>query len=54
MTERRKNLLCLAGLLALLVLFFSGILFTDKVVRAPDITNEFYWSILHFKALGFW
>ena len=47
-------MLYLAALLALLVVFFSRILFTAKVVRAPDITNEFYWSILHFKAMGFW
>lgn len=54
MTERRKDMLYLAALLALLVLFFSKILFTAKVVRAPDITNEFYWTILHYKAMGFW
>ncbi|NVN91581.1 MAG: hypothetical protein HXX11_13400 [Desulfuromonadales bacterium] len=43
MTDRRKNLLCLAALLGLLTLFFSKILFTDRIVRAPDIINESYW-----------
>jgi hypothetical protein len=54
MTDRRKDLLYLAALLALLIICFAKILFTTKVVRAPDITNEFYWSILHFKAMSFW
>lgn len=44
MTQRNRNFLYLAGLLALLVLFFSRILFTDKIIRAPDIIAEFYWG----------
>ncbi len=53
MTERKRDLLFLAGLLAVLVLLFSKILFTGKIVRAPDITNEFYWTVKGFKDLGF-
>jgi hypothetical protein len=53
MTERRKDLLVLAGLLAVIVLLFAKILFTGKIVRAPDITNEFYWTVKGFKDLGF-
>jgi len=43
MTERRKDVLYLAALLVLLILFFSKILFTGKIIRAPDIINEAYW-----------
>lgn len=43
MTERKKDLLYLAALLLLLILFFAKILFTDKIIRAPDIINEVYW-----------
>ena len=46
MSERRKEMAALAGLLAALILFYSRILFTDKVIRAPDILNEYYWSAL--------
>jgi hypothetical protein len=53
MTERRKDLLYLAGLLAVLVLFFAKILFTSQIVRAPDIVAEFYWGIKQFKTMGF-
>jgi hypothetical protein len=45
MTDRKKDLLFLASLLILLVLCFSKILFTDRVIRAPDILNEFYWWV---------
>ncbi|HXE97555.1 MAG TPA: YfhO family protein [Dongiaceae bacterium] len=48
MTDRKKDLLFLAALLALLILFFSHILFTGKIIRAPDITNEFYWGIRNY------
>ncbi len=53
MTDRRKDILYLALLLALLMLYFSKILFTDKIIRAPDITNEFYWTVKGFKDMGF-
>ena len=43
MTERKKDLLYIAALLTLLVLSFSKILFTDKIIRAPDIISEAYW-----------
>jgi hypothetical protein len=46
MTERRKDLVALFGLFAALILFYSHILFTNKVIRAPDILNEYYWSAL--------
>lgn len=45
MSERKKDLLALAGMLALLILFFARILFTDKIIRAPDIINEFFWAV---------
>jgi hypothetical protein len=45
MTERRKDLLALAILLGVLILFFSPLLFTTKIIRAPDILNEFYWTV---------
>jgi hypothetical protein len=44
MTDRKKNVLVLFGLLALLALYYSRILFTDKIIRAPDIIAEFYWG----------
>lgn len=53
MTERRKNLLALSLLLAILILIFSKILFTDKIIRAPDIINEYYWSVLDLSKKGF-
>jgi hypothetical protein len=53
MTDRRKDLLYLTILLAVLVIVFSKILFTGKIVRAPDVTNEFYWTVKGFKDLGF-
>lgn len=47
MTDRKKDLLFQTALLALLVLFFSRILFTDKIIRAYDIANSYYWSVLN-------
>lgn len=52
-TERKKDLLLMGALLAILVLFFAKILFTGKIIRAPDITNEFFWTIKHYKEMGF-
>jgi hypothetical protein len=46
MNERKKELLTAAALLALLLLYFSPLLFTSKIIRAPDIINEFYWGVL--------
>ena len=45
MTEKKKDWLFLALLLVILVFCFSKILFTGKIVRAPDIINEFYWGV---------
>ncbi|MEI6207754.1 MAG: YfhO family protein [Desulfuromonadales bacterium] len=45
MSDRTRNLACVSGLLLVLVLFYSKILFTGKIIRAPDIINEFYWNI---------
>ncbi|HTY20274.1 MAG TPA: YfhO family protein [Geobacteraceae bacterium] len=53
MNERKKDYLYLFVLLVLLILFFSKILFTGKIVRAPDITNEFFWTVRGFKDMGF-
>lgn len=52
-TELKKDLLLMGTLLVILVLFFAKILFTSKIIRAPDITNEFYWTVKHFKEMGF-
>lgn len=45
MKDRLKNLIPLVLLCAVIILLFSKILFTDKIVRAPDIINEFYWTV---------
>lgn len=45
MSERTKKIIPIAVLLVILLLFFSKILFTDKLISAPDIINEFYWSV---------
>lgn len=45
MTERRKDLAVIALLALILLAFFSRILFTEKIIRAPDIINEFYWWV---------
>jgi hypothetical protein len=38
-----RRWLWILGLLGVLVTVFSRILFTHEIIRAPDITNEFYW-----------
>jgi len=53
MKDRVKSLIPLALLCAILLLFFSKILFTDKIVRAPDIMNEFYWSVKDISKMSF-
>lgn len=47
------NRLMLLLFLALMVMLFSQILFTDRIIRAPDILNEFYWGVVgqHGKSL---
>lgn len=54
MTQRKKDLLILSGLLTVLVLFFSRILFTHQIIRAPDIINEFYWGVQGIGNQPFW
>jgi hypothetical protein len=46
MTERKKNLILLGTLLVLCVMCYGKILFTDKIIRAPDIINEYYWTVI--------
>jgi hypothetical protein len=53
MKDRIKNLIPLAILGAVVLLFFSKILFTDKIVRAPDILNEFYWTVKDTSKISF-
>jgi hypothetical protein len=49
MSERNKSLLAVSGMLAILILFYSRILFTDKIIRAPDIINEFFWTVRAYR-----
>jgi len=54
MTERKKDILFLAAMLALLLIFFSRILFTHQIIRAPDIISEFYWGVKDIGRVDFW
>ena len=45
MTDRRKDIFYLMLLLTVLLACYSKVLFTDQIIRAPDIINEFYWGI---------
>ena len=45
MNDRIRQFIPLVILAVITVLFFWQILFTDKIVRAPDIINEFYWTV---------
>jgi hypothetical protein len=49
-SERKKDLLAYGLLLVLLLILFAKILFTGKIIRAPDITNEFYWGVKDYYA----
>jgi len=51
MTERKKDLLALSAMLGLLIAFFARILFTGKIIRAPDIINEFYWGVVETRQM---
>jgi hypothetical protein len=53
MKDKVKQLVPLVILFAVTILFFRQILFTDKIVRAPDIMNEFYWTVKDIYRLGF-
>ncbi len=46
MTERNKQYILMGVLLALCIICYGKILFTDKIIRAPDIINEYYWSVI--------
>jgi hypothetical protein len=52
--RRSSDLLILLLLLAGLVALFSPILFTTKIVRAPDILNEFYWGVCNSYGKPLW
>jgi len=54
MTNRKKDLLILSGLVAILIICFSKILFTHQIIRAPDIINEFYWNVKGVGSQPFW
>lgn len=45
MIERKKDFFFLVAMMVVFLLFFSKILFTDQIIRAPDIINEFYWGV---------
>ena len=49
-----RDLLMLLLLLSGLVALFSPILFTTKIVRAPDILNEFYWGVYNAYGKPLW
>lgn len=49
-----RDLLMLLLLLIGLVALFSPILFTTKIVRAPDILNEFYWGVYNAYGKPLW
>jgi len=53
MTERRKDILVLAALLLLFVALFGKILFTQQIVRAPDILNEYFWTVKDINSQSF-
>ncbi len=46
MKGRNTDLAAMAGMLFCMVVSLWPILFTDQVIRAPDILNEYYWSAL--------
>jgi len=52
--SRSYTFLMLLLLLVILVVLFSPILFTDKIVRAPDILNEFYWGVYNSYGKPLW
>ncbi len=54
MSGRTKNLAYIFGMLLVLILLFSKILFTHQIIRAPDIINEFYWGVKGIGDLKFW
>ncbi len=53
MSEKNKNYLMLLLMLAIFVVMNADILFTSKIVRAPDIINEFYWGVREWRTRSF-
>ncbi|KAA0893316.1 YfhO family protein [Oryzomonas rubra] len=53
MSDRTKKLAIFTGMLLVLLCFFSRILFTDKIIRAPDIIGEFYWGVRGIRDMKF-
>lgn len=49
-----RNWPVLVFLLVVMVALFSPILFTTKIVRAPDILNEFYWGVYNAYGKPLW
>ncbi len=45
MRKRGIDSIFLSALLLLLLAFYSRMLFTSEIIRAPDIINEFYWNV---------
>lgn len=52
--NKSANWTVLLILLAFMVAMFSPILFTSKIVRAPDILNEFYWGVYNSYGKPLW
>ena len=44
----RQDSIALSVLLWIMLLLFAKILFTDMVIRAPDIIHEYYWNVLNW------
>lgn len=53
MKAGKTDLAAMAGILFCMVISFWPILFTDQVIRAPDILNEYYWSALRLAQQSF-
>lgn len=51
-SERLKDLTAVAVLLLVMVGLFHKILFTNLLVRAPDISSEFIWTVRHFTSMS--
>lgn len=54
MTENRKELLYIAALMAMLIVFFNHVLFTDMIIRAPDLIYEFFWGVKKIPEKSLW
>ena len=54
MKKYRQDSIALGVLLGLMLLLFAKILFTDMVIRAPDIIHEYYWNVLNWYKTPLW